>query len=105
MSKRKRGSDADDDDVPTATDFRRQRQIAATFEDSAKQLARAFKAGKGFERQKLGRRKKNAVAAKDDKDVERIDAEVVALKVRAIDTNTAWKSRTRLTLWARKIDT
>ncbi|EME49697.1 hypothetical protein DOTSEDRAFT_68463 [Dothistroma septosporum NZE10] len=80
MSKRKRDSDADEDDAPVATDFRQQRQIAATFEDSAKQLARAFKAGKGFERQKLGRRKKNAVAAKDEKDVERIDAEVAALK-------------------------
>ncbi|KAK4635775.1 hypothetical protein CLAFUW4_00706 [Fulvia fulva] len=82
MSKRKRGSDAEEEDtLPAATDFRRQRQIAATFEDSAKQLARAFKAGKGFERQKLGRRKKHAAAAKDDKDVERIDAEVAALKI------------------------
>lgn len=85
MSKRKRDSDAGEEDAPPATDFRRQRQIAATFDDSAKQLARAFKAGKGFERQKLGRRKKNAAAAKDENDVERIDAEVAALKVRRGD--------------------
>lgn len=113
MSKRKRHSDADDDnnDASAAIDFRRQRQVAATFADSAKQLARAFKAGKGFERQKLGRRKKNAVAAKDDKDVERIDAEVAALKVRVYartvpnHTYGTVKSSKRLTRWACKIDT
>ena len=45
-------------------------------------LARAFRTARGFERQKLGRRRKAATSSTGDaKDVVRIDAEVVALKV------------------------
>jgi len=80
MSKRKR----DDEASPAANDFRRQRRIVATFTQSAEKLAQAFKLARGFERQKLGRRKKNAVHEKDAKDEARIDAEVTALKVREV---------------------
>lgn len=80
MSKRKR----DDEDTPSTgkihKDFRKLRQIVYAFNESAEQLAKAFKAAKGPERQKLGRRKKTAVAGKDAKEAERIDAEVAALK-------------------------
>lgn len=85
MSKRKRCGDDDDDHDDNAPqepkkDFRRLRQIVRTFEDSSEQLAKAFKAAKGGERMKLGRRKKTAVAEKNGKESERIDAEVAALK-------------------------
>ena len=46
-----------------------------------KLLTRAFKTAKGSERQKLGRRRKTAAAKDDDKDIARIDAETVVLKV------------------------
>jgi len=46
-----------------------------------KLIARAFKTARGFERQKLGRRRKTALAASNAKGVERIDAETAALKV------------------------
>lgn len=81
MSKRKRKQEDDGEDGESIKkDYRRQRQIVDTFQNSAKQLAHAFKLAKGFERQKLGRRKKNAVREKDEKISQRIDAEVGALK-------------------------
>jgi hypothetical protein len=82
MSKRKRDDELDDSNVKIHKDYRKLRQIVGAFNESAEQLAKAFKTAKGFERQKLGRRKKLASAQKDTKDVERIDAEVAALKVR-----------------------
>lgn len=78
MSKRKRAEDAEDENATSAKDFRHQRQIVATFSQSTKELSRAFKDARGFERQKLGRRKKTAIAEKTDTD--RIDEEVLALK-------------------------
>lgn len=80
MSKRKRDEHDDGTDAKPRKDFRKLRQIVGAFNESAEQLAKAFKAGKGPERQKLGRRKKTATAQKDVKEAERIDAEVAALK-------------------------
>ncbi|KAF2209402.1 hypothetical protein CERZMDRAFT_9549, partial [Cercospora zeae-maydis SCOH1-5] len=81
MSKRKREAaeqeDADAED-PTARCFRRQRQIMATFAQSAQPLEQALRLARGFERQKLGRRKK--AARRDEHIAARIDAEVAALK-------------------------
>lgn len=87
------GAGAGDADAPN---FRRQRQIMAAYVQGAQQLEKAFKLARGFERQKLGRRRKNALAeakvkeAKGNADtmakrsiedeVARIDAEVAALK-------------------------
>lgn len=80
MSKRKREDDLVDAEGKPRKDFRKLRQIVGAFNESAEQLAKAFKAAKGPERQKLGRRKKTATAQKDVKEAERIDAEVAALK-------------------------
>lgn len=53
-------------------------------------VAHAFKLAKGFERQKLSRRRKTAVAKGEEKDIERIDAEIVALKVRDKMSTEVW---------------
>ncbi|KAM3415403.1 hypothetical protein BST61_g8929 [Cercospora zeina] len=81
MSKRKReAAEQEDADAaePGARCFRRQRQIMATFAQSAQSLEQALKLARGFERQKLGRRKKTARG--DKHTAMRIDAEVAALK-------------------------
>lgn len=44
-------------------------------------LSRAFKTAKGFERQKLTRRQKTARTSNNEKDIQRIDAEIEAIKV------------------------
>lgn len=59
----------------------RQLRTEQKLEHGQKLLFRAFKTAKGFERQKLGRRRKTASADDDTKDMERIDAEVTVLKV------------------------
>ncbi|KJY02398.1 cellular morphogenesis protein Bud22 [Zymoseptoria brevis] len=87
MSKRKRDDEPESGAVKIHKDYRKLRQIVGAFNESSEQLAKAFKTARGFERQKLGRRRKNAAAQKDDKDVERIDAEVAALKT--LDVTTA----------------
>lgn len=81
MPKRKRedDDDASGDVVPSA---QRQR-IQHKLKQGTVKLGHAFKVAKGFERQKLGRRRKTAGAQKKEKDVERIDAEIAALKVRS----------------------
>ncbi|CAK3995825.1 Hypothetical predicted protein [Lecanosticta acicola] len=84
MSKRKRSEDDETSSATASKDFRHQRQIVATFTQSAKELLRAFKNARGFERQKLGRRKKDAV--KEGQNTDRIDEEVKALK--ALDLTT-----------------
>lgn len=83
MSKRKRGDDVEDDDATAAANFRQQRRIMAAFSESTKHLSRAFKLAKGLEQQKMGRRLKAAAAKKDQKDMDRINAEKVAVKVGA----------------------
>jgi hypothetical protein len=81
MSKRKRSADDDEDATGGAPDIRKQRRILYAFSQGAHQLAQAFKLAKGFERQKLGRRRKDADAQKDYRGMRRIDEEVAALKV------------------------
>jgi hypothetical protein len=81
MSKRKRNADEDEDTTGHAPDIRKQRRILHALSEGARQLAQAFKLAKGFERQKLGRRRKDADAEKDYRGMRRIDEEVVALKV------------------------
>ncbi|KAJ9620186.1 hypothetical protein H2203_007951 [Taxawa tesnikishii (nom. ined.)] len=65
----------------------RTRRVEAKLVHGQKLLARAFKTARGFERQKLGRRRKTAAARSDAKDVARIDAETAALKT--LDLNKA----------------
>lgn len=59
----------------------RQHRVEAKIENGHKLLNRAFRTAKGFERQKLGRRRKTAISKSDAKDVARIDAETEAIKV------------------------
>jgi hypothetical protein len=87
MPKRKR-EDGDVPDVDTRNGVK-QRRTEHKLKLGAIKLGHAFKVAKGFERQKLGRRRKNAVAQSNPKDVKRIDAEIEALKVRVTSDSTA----------------
>jgi hypothetical protein len=84
MPKRKRdgseasASDAEGVDGAVST---RQHRVQHKLDYAHKQLARAFKAAKGLEAQKSGRRRKTAGAKSDGKEVARIEAETAALKV------------------------
>jgi hypothetical protein len=69
MPKRKR----DGSDSPQEA-LRKQLELGQTV------LARNLKLARGFERQKLGRRQKDAVAKQDAADNVRIEAEIRALK-------------------------
>ncbi|KAK4549341.1 hypothetical protein LTR36_006338 [Oleoguttula mirabilis] len=79
MPKRKRDGSADVDAGDAALGAQQQR-IQYKLKQGTVKLGHAFKIAKGFERQKLGRRKKSAVTEKVEKDVQRIDAEIAALK-------------------------
>jgi hypothetical protein len=80
MSKRKRSTEDLEESTSHVPDIRKQRRILYAFSQGAHQLAQAFKLAKGFERQKLGRRRKDAEAQKDYRGMRRIDEEVAALK-------------------------
>jgi len=80
MPKRKRENDSPG--ATAATSFKQQR-VQLKLKTNAAKLRHAFKVAKGFERQKLSRRRKDAESGKNEKkkSVERIDDEVAALKV------------------------
>ena len=87
MPKRKReGGDAPDEDSRSNV---KQRRTEHKLKLGAIKLGHAFKVAKGFERQKLGRRRKNAVAQSNQSDLTRIDAEIEAIKVRVISRDIA----------------
>ena len=71
MAKRKR-------EEATASSLHKQ------LEQGKKILVRNLKLAKGFERQKLGRRQKDALTKHDTADSARIEAEIGALKVCSI---------------------
>ena len=79
MPKRKR----DDGDLQEVESHRgaKQQRVQHKLKVGVTKLGHAFKVAKGFERQKLGRRRKTAVAEKNDNDISRIDTEIDALKV------------------------
>jgi len=84
MPKRKRDTSAD---IASAEDAAAplgasQQRVQYKLKQGTVKLGHAFKVAKGFERQKLGRRRKAAVSEGKEKDVQRIDAEIAALKVR-----------------------
>ena len=61
---------------------KRSRRAEAVLDQGRKELCRALKFSKGFERQKLGRRQKTALAKDENMDiVSRLASEVEALKV------------------------
>lgn len=79
MPKRKREDGIEDDAVAKPGSIKQQR-VAYKLQQGVKRVAHAFKLAKGFERQKLSRRRKTATAQQKAQDVERIDAEIVSLK-------------------------
>lgn len=60
---------------------RRAGRLQQTLEGSTKTLSGALKTGRGFERQKLGRRQKTARQNGDQGQLTRLEEEVAALKV------------------------
>lgn len=59
----------------------KQKRLQLKLHQGTVKLGHAFKVAKGFERQKLGRRQKTAAAAKNEKDAQRVETEIAALKV------------------------
>ena len=60
----------------------KQQRVRYKLKHGVTKVGHAFKVAKGFERQKLGRRQKNALAESNKQDVVRIESEITALKVR-----------------------
>ena len=78
MVKRKRGDSGD----LAAPELRlRQRHLEEVIDNGKKAVFRALKLGRGFERQKMGRRQKLAKEKHADEDIRRLEAEITALKV------------------------
>jgi len=84
MPKRKRddGTDASPEVSPEPVSDPKQKRLQLKLHQATVKLGHAFKIAKGFERQKLGRRQKTAAAAKNEKDSQRVETEIAALKVR-----------------------
>ncbi|RMZ86725.1 hypothetical protein DV736_g6050, partial [Chaetothyriales sp. CBS 134916] len=80
MSKRKREDDDGDRDGHT----RRQNRLRAKFETSVNELTSALKLARGFERQKLGRRQKQA--SSEPQVLLRLREEVIVLKQLDLET-------------------
>ena len=87
MGKRKRDEGAEEADGGISI---KQRRINHKLKLATSKLGHAFKVAKGFERQKLGRRRKTA-EQNNLKDVERIEFEITALKVRALRHERQWR--------------
>jgi hypothetical protein len=85
MPKRKRSAYEDDGDRVQSM---RKKDVSEKLTQSRKLLHRALKTAKGFERQKLGKRLKNATEAGSHDEVERIKKEIEALKGLDLDKMT-----------------
>lgn len=91
MPKRKRAASDDGDTQPKDRKLTlRAARLEQKIEHGVVLLHRALKTARGFERQKLGRRQKTAKGNKDEKALERLAAEVEALKVRVIFVSRSW---------------
>lgn len=97
MPKRKRSEQPEDDTAVASSDERPQKQnpedrkvarqasrLSQKYEHGAQTLHKALKTARGFERQKLGRRQKTARSNNNEADLQRMEAEVHALKVRIL---------------------
>ena len=84
MAKRKRddGTEGTPEKSPEPVADPKQKRLQLKLHQATVKLGHAFKVAKGFERQKLGRRQKTAAAAKNEKDAQRVETEIAALKVR-----------------------
>lgn len=87
MPKRKREAPTGDAEeapiVESAPKGAKAQRIQHKLAQGSVKIGHAFKVAKGFERQKLGRRQKTAVAEQDETAAQRIYAEIGALKVRS----------------------
>lgn len=85
MPKRKfdefRETDVNSQRLDDGTLRAQRKQLERVLEHGKKKLSRALKLGRGFERQKLGRRQKTAKESNAESEMARLDAEVAALKV------------------------
>lgn len=79
MPKRKRGAD-NPEDVSRARKGRKESTISEYYAQSKKSLQRVLKVGKGFVRQKLGKRLKLAKSKSLIPEIDRINREIEALK-------------------------
>ncbi|KAK0333880.1 hypothetical protein LTR91_010852 [Friedmanniomyces endolithicus] len=82
MPKRKREEDPNGATEPN--NGAKAQRVRHKLQQGTVKLGHAFKVAKGFERQKLGRRRKNAIAQSNATDVKRIDAEAAAVKIKAV---------------------
>lgn len=80
MAKRKR----DEVESSGAGNHVKRQRVQHKIKVGITKIGHAFKISKGLERQKLGRRRKQALANNKALDVERIDSEIAALKVRLV---------------------
>lgn len=82
MPKRKRGQD---DNAKTAVNLspaeRQRAQVEECIEKGKKDLNRAVKISKGFVRQRLGKRQREAQVKQDGAALDKINAEIEKLKV------------------------
>ncbi len=88
MPKRKRHDidsrhQSDDDNSTTihTVPHAQRKRLEEKLHHGKKVLHRALKVAKGFERQKLGRRRQTAVKGQSQEEIERLDGEIQALKV------------------------
>ena len=84
MSKRKFSVFKEGQALKSAIDKKtslKQRHVQGLLDNGKTSLFRSLKIARGFERQKLGRRRKVAREEKAEGDIARLDAETVALKV------------------------
>ena len=85
MPKRKRYKD--DADAYLATDGTLEARVAYEIAERHKNILRATKIASRIERQKLGRRVKNALAYNRDEDVKKFRAEIKAIDVSITKTH------------------
>lgn len=76
--KRKRVDDTTDETEGISV---KQQRVRYKLKADVAKLRHAFKVAKGFERQKLGRRSKDAAAGKGSRDEKKVEAEIAALRV------------------------
>ncbi|KAF2423385.1 Bud-site selection protein [Tothia fuscella] len=86
MSKRKRGGVVVNKVESSEDDLKRE-ELERQIQLGKRQLTRNLRLAKGFERQKLGRREKDAKAKNDEGEMARIEAEILALKQIDIPTS------------------
>lgn len=76
-----RETDVDSQRLDDSTLRAQRTQLERVLEHGKRRLFQALKLGRGFERQKLGRRQKTAKESNTESGIVRLNAEVAALKV------------------------